>query len=449
LLTLPWLAIAQASKKDTNKATGDTAAIADAASKVAAAAAAAAGMAAAKLKEVDTQKMQDGAKVVADQTLVIAGAAATGTKEGAKDLNQGALLLLLFAAAAARRRCPACPSALPGAAAASARRRLCPPLPLPADADGWLPNVTAGVDTMMYTLIDKAALVSKHWRLRTESKEEFFLTLRHYSMTKMKILTISGLQVLVNNRVVFQFNELVEGTKEIPFSLGGKTGTIKVEADQAVKDKYTYSLTWGGPTRVSDIMASKDEDPYATLGAGTFVSHGELVEHSGSKYVVYEVSCKPTPASDELKARKRYKEFDTLQRLVKSAYSDNPSLLAKLPKLPGKTYLGRKTSPEFIQKRQTMLEQYMRSMLAVEKATCNPDVLAFLGLLDAAGKKGAAEAAPSGGAAAGGGGGGAAAAEIYGDSDEEADDGAAKTAAKEEKAEEKKVEAAAEGAEEL
>ena len=66
-------------------------------------------------------------------------------------------------------------------------------------------DASAGIDNMMNALIDKAALVTKHWKLRPEvSDPPFYLTVRHYSMTKMYILSISGLLVLVNSKVVYR-----------------------------------------------------------------------------------------------------------------------------------------------------------------------------------------------------------------------------------------------------
>jgi hypothetical protein len=66
-------------------------------------------------------------------------------------------------------------------------------------------DASAGIDNMMNALIDKAALVTKHWKLRPEEADPpFYLTVRHYSMTKMYILSISGLLVLVNSKVVYR-----------------------------------------------------------------------------------------------------------------------------------------------------------------------------------------------------------------------------------------------------
>eukprot|EP01043_Picozoa_sp_COSAG02_P015914 COSAG02_NODE_688_length_18473_cov_77.428105_15_plen_134_part_00 len=73
-----------------------------------------------------------------------------------------------------------------------------------AAAEGYK-DASAGIDNMMNALIDKAALVTKHWKLRPEeAAPPFYLTVRHYSMTKMYILSISGLLVLVNSKVVYR-----------------------------------------------------------------------------------------------------------------------------------------------------------------------------------------------------------------------------------------------------
>ena len=61
-----------------------------------------------------------------------------------------------------------------------------------------------GVDTFMNAMIDKSALVTKHWKLQTAPEADspfFFLSVRHYSLTKMYVLSVSGLLVLVNGKV--------------------------------------------------------------------------------------------------------------------------------------------------------------------------------------------------------------------------------------------------------
>ena len=55
-------------------------------------------------------------------------------------------------------------------------------------------------------------------------------------------------------------------------------------------------------------------------------------------------------------------------------------LLAKMPKLPAKTWT-RTKDEEFVEKRRAGLEELLQGVLRVEHMTSNPDLLFFLNLL--------------------------------------------------------------------
>ncbi len=55
-------------------------------------------------------------------------------------------------------------------------------------------------------------------------------------------------------------------------------------------------------------------------------------------------------------------------------------LLAKMPKLPAKTWT-RVKDEEFVEKRRAGLEELLQGLLRVEHMTSNPDLLFFLGML--------------------------------------------------------------------
>jgi len=245
-------------------------------------------------------------------------------------------------------------------------------------AEGYK-DASAGIDNMMNALIDKAALVTKHWKLRPEeSAPPFYLTVRHYSMTKMYILSISGLLVLVNSKVVYRHTDPIEDKLEVPFTLSGKTGKLVIETTPESKEKknkvYTYTLFYGSDERRADFLTDGTGEEYPDLATKTSVTAGPARDVDGLKVQFYTLNV------DGRAIDKRFKEFDTIHRLLRSAYAEAPELLAKLPKLPAKTWT-RTKDEEFVEKRRAGLEELLQGILRVEHMTSNPDLLFFLNLL--------------------------------------------------------------------
>lgn len=252
-------------------------------------------------------------------------------------------------------------------------------------------TASQGVDTFMNAMIDKSALVTKHWKLQTAPEADspfFFLSVRHYSLTKMYVLSVSGLLVLVNGKVVYRHTEPVEDKHEVPFKLSGHSGRLLIEVTPETKDKkskkYTYTLFYGvDPKRRQDYITDttpvpEELDRLSRAGA-VGVIRGDQMSIDGTPVQMYDVAVK---TDDENKLLpKRFKDFDTLSRLVRSAFLDaGEEELEKLPKLPGKTFM-KKSGDEFVEKRRGELEEYMVELLKVARMASNPDVLGFLGLL--------------------------------------------------------------------
>ena len=252
-------------------------------------------------------------------------------------------------------------------------------------------DASAGVDSMMNSLIDKAALVTKHWKLPAAGDDPFYLTVRHYAMTKLYVLSISGLLVLVNSKVVYRHTDLIEDKLEVPFTLGGKTGKLIIEATPETRDKkskvYTYALFHGSPEREirPDFLTDGTADPHPGISAGCAVTTAAPVETNGSSVQYYNVEV--TVNGERRSVSKRFKEFDSFARLLRSAYADAPDLQAEIPKLPRKSF-GRHRGDEFIEARRAGLEEFMRGALEVDRITTNPDMLQFLGILMLAGSAG-------------------------------------------------------------
>lgn len=242
-------------------------------------------------------------------------------------------------------------------------------------------DASAGVDNLMNTLIDKAALITKHWKLPATTGA-FYLTVRHYAMTKMYILSISGLLVLVNSKVVYRHTDLIEDKLEVPFTLSGQTGKLVIEATAETRDKkskqYTYTLSYGGDEQRSDFLEDVTDPANADLGESTEVTTAPEIEIDGSKVQLYTIEA--TIDGRRVSVNKRFKEFDTLQRLLRSAYAESAELQRQIPALPRKTF-GRNRGPEFIETRRAGLEAFMQGVLAVDHMNSNPDLLHFMGIL--------------------------------------------------------------------
>jgi hypothetical protein len=190
----------------------------------------------------------------------------------------------------------------------------------------------------MNALIDKAALITKHWKL-TADTGPFYLTVRHYSMTKLYILSISGLLVLVNSKVVYRHTDPIEDKLEVPFTLSGKTGKLVIEATAETKDKkskvFTYTLFYGSDERRADFLTDGTPGAYPEAADSCSVKAGAPQEVDGSSVQFYDLST--TVDGRARSVPKRFKEFDNLQRLVRSAYAESDEL-ANIPRLPSKTF---------------------------------------------------------------------------------------------------------------
>ena len=113
---------------------------------------------------------------------------------------------------------------------------------------------------------------------------------------------------------------------------------------------------------------------------------------SASSVMLYEV--RVTIGGAHTSVWKRFRDFEALHRLVKSAYYGH--LASNVPHLPPKTWgvLSMRSVPE----RQQQLQRYMRLLMGLPRIAFNPDVLLFLGLLPLSGpaaKRGAGRGAPN------------------------------------------------------
>ena len=77
---------------------------------------------------------------------------------------------------------------------------------------------------------------------------------------------------------------------------------------------------------------------------------------------------------------KRYNDFDELYTLVRSAYNYFPFDKLHVPKPPGKT-LRKRADLDFIESRRAALEGFLKGLLRLTRASYNPDILRFLGIL--------------------------------------------------------------------
>lgn len=249
-------------------------------------------------------------------------------------------------------------------------------------------TASQGVDTFMNSMIDKNALVTKHWKLRASAdKPTFFLSVRHYSLTKLYVLSVSGLLVMVNGKVVYRYVEPIGEKHDVPFKLSGHSGRLSLEVTPETKDKknkkYTYTLFYGlDKTRrhdyLTDTAVNDDVEDLSEAGVLS-VLRGDQMSIDGTPVQMYDVAVK-TATQDKL-VPKRFKDFDTLHRAVRSAFLDaGEEFIEELPKLPGKTFM-KKSGDEFIEKRRGELETYIVELLKVDKMSFNPDVRGFFGLL--------------------------------------------------------------------
>ncbi len=165
----------------------------------------------------------------------------------------------------------------------------------------------------------------------------------------------------------------------------GRSGVVEVTLDPDLS--YSFSLDGeeipGDTDGLWDPASERRPDldqcvsvPVARLGTA---SDGEGM----AGVALYKVCLTPR-ATDDFAARaewKRYNDFDELYTLAYSAYFYH-QLASNVPKPPGKT-MRRRTDDEFIESRRAALEHFLQQLLRVPRMSHNPDVLLFLGILDA------------------------------------------------------------------
>ena len=113
------------------------------------------------------------------------------------------------------------------------------------------------------------------------------------------------------------------------------------------------TLFYGSDERRADFLTDDTPEEYPELASTVSVTAAEPKEVDGSSVQFYDVNVGGRAVE------KRFKEFDTIHRLLRSAYADAPELLAKIPKLPNKTF-GRTSGDEFVERRRAGLEELMQ-----------------------------------------------------------------------------------------
>lgn len=109
-------------------------------------------------------------------------------------------------------------------------------------------------------------------------------------------------------------------------------------------------------------------------------SEGKLIVH-------YKVVCALSGGKGEtgrdgaVVVFRRYRDFDKLDRLVRSAFAGS-HLLNSLPNLPIKILnpFTDQSDPAFIDNRRQELEVYLKRLIRMPKASNNPDLLRFFSL---------------------------------------------------------------------
>ena len=107
------------------------------------------------------------------------------------------------------------------------------------------------------------------------------------------------------------------------------------------------TLFYGSDERRADFLTDDTPEEYPELASTMSVTAAEPKEVDGSSVQFYDVNVGGRAVE------KRFKEFDTIHRLLRSAYADAPELLAKIPKLPNKTF-GRTSGDEFVERCEIM-----------------------------------------------------------------------------------------------
>jgi hypothetical protein len=190
----------------------------------------------------------------------------------------------------------------------------------------------------------------------------------------------------------------------MPGGLGGSVGIVRVATNV-----YEYQLDVPG-----EVLDLSEHWLTATVELGAIYIRKATVENedTADAYICYEVQTllrgQSRASGDEgYLTLKRFSEFDTLHKLVKSSFSAklNTSKKITMPKKPSKSLLKR-FDEAFVEKRRRELELYLQELIRIPAIGSNPDVLRFLNV--------PVNAASGGGGGGGGAGGGSGASSAAG-----------------------------------
>ena len=251
-----------------------------------------------------------------------------------------------------------------------------------------------GLKNLAADLIDSTTLSTKSWRWTppamgaAEGEGEttsHFISTRHSSDSLTVLFDGAGLKEWQHDPS--------EEEKDYMFTLPGGLGLSgMVTVTRLGSNKYEYNLDVPG-----EVMDLSEHWLTATVELDSIFIRKATVEdkESGSPYILYEVTTilRDRPEGPGHVTHKRFSEFDTLHKLVKSSFSAklNKSKQFTMPSKPKKTLLKRFDEAS-CEKRRVELEAYLQALIRIPAIGSNPDVLRFLNV-------------PLGGSSAGGSGG--------------------------------------------
>lgn len=209
------------------------------------------------------------------------------------------------------------------------------------------------------------------------------LQLLHNTVTGERSLSVDGEDVPGTAGSTSYFTK--GGSSTLIFSLGGVQGTVTIAYSGA---SVLYKCSWNGQdipeeNNLVGGSASRQADESMSRLKIELTGFEIGADENGAPLVLFKLHTIRENDLRETTVHRRFRDFHLLNEALKAAYRGN-SLLGSFPALPprGIKLLSDHLAPDFINKRQWQLNDYLHKMAHVPRIRTNPDWLTFLGLID-------------------------------------------------------------------
>lgn len=218
-----------------------------------------------------------------------------------------------------------------------------------------------------------AGPVTRNWSVIVEGKTHC-VTLLHNTVTGERSLSVDGEDVLgTAGRSTF-----LTGPTTLSFTLRGASGTVTITYGGTA---VTYRCVYGGAdvpeeNQVLGGSAALNEDALRMKISVEGYDFG--ADAKGQPVVLYRLCTVRERDGASTTVHRRFNDFVAVNEALRACYKGS-ALLGSLPSLPSRSVklfnLVDHLAPDFINKRQFLLADWLHKVVQVPRARSNPDLL--------------------------------------------------------------------------